>query len=151
MNKKRADYLAKFNKENYKMYPFRVKKSESSVINKLETVPNRNSYINNLILNDIDSQILTIKEIKDRIRPIIKKHNIKEVYLFGSYARGEANRNSDVDIYCDKGDIKTLLDEIGLIDELKNALGKSVDLVTIGSRMHDYFRQQLEEDMIKIC
>lgn len=151
MNKKRADYLAKFNKENYKMYPFRVKKSESSVINKLESVPNRNSYINNLILNDIDSQILTIKEIKDRIRPIIKKHNIKEVYLFGSYARGEANRNSDVDIYCDKGDIKTLLDEIGLIDELKNALGKSVDLVTIGSRMHDYFRQQLEEDMIKIC
>ncbi len=32
----------------------------------------------------------------------------KDVYLFGSYARGEANRNSDVDIYCDNDDIKPL-------------------------------------------
>ena len=31
------------------------------------------------------------------------------------------------------------------------ALGKKVDVVTIGSRMNDYFKQQLEEDMIKIC
>ena len=28
----------------------------------------------------------------------MEKHGIKEVYLFGSYARGEANNNSDVDI-----------------------------------------------------
>ena len=28
MNKNRADYIAKFNKDNYKMYPFRVKKNE---------------------------------------------------------------------------------------------------------------------------
>ena len=150
MNKKRAAYLAKFNKDNYKMYPFRVKKSDISVINKLESVSNRNSYINNLILNDLDSQILTIKEIKDRIRPIIKKHNIKEVYLFGSYARGEANRNSDIDIYCDSGDVKSLWDLSALKEELEKVLGKSVDIVTIGSKMHDYFRQQLKEDMIRI-
>ena len=91
-----------------------------------------------------------IKEIKDRIKPVMVKHHIKDVYLFGSYARGEANSNSDVDIYCDSGDIDTLFKEVDFCEELKEALGKEVDVVTIGSKMHDYFKQQLEEDMIKL-
>lgn len=151
MDVNRANYISKFNKENYKMYPFRVKKSDTKLINKLESVSNRNSYITNLILEDIDPCILTIKQIKERIKPVIEKHGIKTVYLFGSYARGEANRNSDVDIYCDRGDVDTLWKHSALQGELIEALGKDVDVITIGSQMHDYFRQQLEEDMIRIC
>ena len=151
MNAKRAKYISEFNKENYKMYPFRIKKSETKLINKLDNVSNRNSYLTNLILEDIEPDILTIKQIKERIKPIMQKHEIKDVYLFGSYARGEANRNSDVDIYCDKGDVDTLWKHSAFEDELVEALGKDVDVITIGSQMHDYFRQQLEEDMIKIC
>ena len=133
------------------MYQFRVKKSDIDLINKLDNIDNRNAYITSLVLNDIKPGILTIKEIKNRIRPIVEKHHIKDVYLFGSYARGEANEKSDVDIYCSSGDVETLLDEAGLVEELEEALGKKVDVVTIGSEMHDFFRQQLEEDMIKIC
>ena len=144
-------YINQYNKDNYKMYQFRVRKSDIDLINKLESVDNRNSYITNLIINDIKPNVLSIKQIKERIKPIIKKHQIKDVYLFGSYSRGEANENSDVDIYCDKGDLRTLYDEVDLIDEFENALGKKVDLVTIGSRMQDFFKQQIEEDMIKIC
>ena len=144
-------YINQYNKDNYKMYQFRVRKSDTDLINKLDNVQNRNSYITNLIINDIKPNILSIKQIKERIKPIIKKHKIKDVYLFGSYSRGEANENSDVDIYCDKGDLKTLYDEVDLIDEFENALGKKVDLVTIGSSMQDFFKQQIEEDMIKIC
>ena len=149
MNKKA--YINQYNKDNYKMYQFRVRKSDVDLINKLDSVHNRNSYITNLIINDLKPNVLSIKQIKDRIKPIIKKHQIKDVYLFGSYSRGEANENSDVDIYCDKGDLRTLYDEVDLIDEFENALGKKVDLVTIGSRMQDFFKQQIEEDMIKIC
>ena len=144
-------YINQYNKDNYKMYQFRVRKSDVDLINKLNSVHNRNSYITNLIINDLKPNVLSIKQIKDRIKPIIKKHQIKDVYLFGSYSRGEANENSDVDIYCDKGDLRTLYDEVDLIDEFENALGKKVDLVTIGSRMQDFFKQQIEEDMIKIC
>ena len=144
-------YISKYNKENYKMYQFRVKKSDTDLINKLDNLDNRNAYITNLVLDDIKPSILTIKQIKERIKPVIQKHNIKDVYLFGSYSRGEANRDSDVDLYCDKGDIRSLLDEVDLINELEKALGKKVDLVTIGSTMHPYFKEQLEEDMIKIC
>ena len=151
MNENRKNYICKFNKEKYKMYPFRVKRSDSQLIEKLDTVSNRNAYLTNLILEDVDPNILTIKQIKERIKPVMEKHGIKNVYLFGSYARGEANRDSDVDIYCDSGDINTLWKHSAFQDELIETLGKDVDVITIGSEMHNYFKQQLEEDLIKIC
>ena len=132
------------------MYQFRVKRNDDELINKLDSVDNRNQYISSLIRNDINHEVLTIKEIKNRIKPVMVKHHIKDVYLFGSYARGEANSNSDVDIYCDSGDIDTLFKEVDFCEELKEALHKEVDVVTIGSKMHEYFKQQLEEDMIKL-
>lgn len=151
MASNQIEYISNYNKQNYKMYQFRVKKSDIALIDKLDNVDNRNAYLTSLILNDIKPGILTIKEIKNRIRPVVEKHHIIDVYLFGSYARGEANENSDVDIYCSSGDVETLLDEAGLVEELEKALGKEVDVVTIGSEMNDFFRQQLEEDKIKIC
>ena len=151
MASNQIEYISKYNKQNYKMYQFRVKKSDTDLIGKLDNVENRNAYLTSLVLNDIKPRILTIKEIKNRIRPVVEKHHIKDVYLFGSYARGEANENSDVDIYCSSGDVDTLFKEVDLIRELEEALGKKVDVVTIGSKMHDFFRQQLEEDKIKIC
>ena len=144
-------YINQYNKDNYKMYQFRVRKSDTDLINKLESVDNRNSYITNLIINDIKPNILSIKQIKERIKPVMEKHNIKNVYLFGSYARGEAKSTSDVDIYCEKGDVDTLYKSVDFDEELEMALGKKVDVVIIGSKMHDYFKQQIEEDMIKIC
>ena len=150
MSLNKIQYIANFNKENYKMYQFRIKKSDKELLHKLDNVPNRSKYITNLILQDIKPDILTIKQIKDIIRPIMDKHKVKEVYLFGSYSRGEANRDSDVDIYCDRGDVKSLYDAMDFQEELEKALNKKVDVVTIGSQMHDFFRQQLEKDMIKL-
>lgn len=146
-----VEYISNYNKKNYKSYQFRVKKSDIDLIERLDNIENRNAYLISLILNDIKPNILTIKQIRERIRPIVEKHHIEEVYLFGSYARGEAGPDSDVDIYCSSGDIETLYGEIDLIDELEQALGKKVDLVTIGSQMHEFFRKQLEEDKIRIC
>ena len=145
------EYISNYNKKNYKMYQFRVKKSDKKLIEKLDSVKNRSCYITNLVMEDIDPSVLTIKQIKERILPVMKKHRIKDVYLFGSYARGEANRNSDVDIYCSSGDVSTLIEEVAFINELESALGKKVDLVTIGSQMHVFFKKQLDKDKIKIC
>ena len=144
-------YINGFNKETYKMFPFRVRKDNIEVINKLNNVPNKNKYIVSLIENNINPSVLTIKQIKTRILPVMAKHNIHEIFLFGSYARGEANNKSDVDIYCESGDIKTLIDQGFFEDELEEALGKEVDIVFIKSQMDDYFKQQMEEDLIKLC
>lgn len=151
MSFNQREYIDNYNKTNYKMFPFRVRKNDAKVIEKLTSVKNMNKYIYSLIENDINSKILTIKQLKERILPILKKHNISEVYLFGSYARGEANNSSDVDIYCESGDIKTFIDQGYLEDELQEALGKEVDIVFIGSKMDDFFKSQLDKDKIKLC
>ena len=43
-------------------------------------------------------KIYTIEELREIITPIAIQHNVEKVYLFGSYARGEATENSDVDL-----------------------------------------------------
>ena len=151
MSFNQKEYVNSYNKNNYKMFPFRIRKDDTKIIEKLDTVPNINKYIYSLIDNDVNPNVLTIKQIKDKILPILFKHNIHEIYLFGSYARGEANNSSDVDIYCESGDIKTFIDQGFLEDELVEALGKDVDIVFIGSKMDDYFTKQLEGDKIRIC
>ena len=144
-------YINEYNKQTYKMFPFRVRKDNTAVIEKLNNTRNKNQYIVDLIENNINPSVLTLKQIKERIMPVMHKHNIHEVYLFGSYARGEATNKSDVDIYCESGDVKSLYDEVDFVEELEKALGKKVDVVTIGSHMHWFFKEQLEKDLIKLC
>ena len=132
------------------MYPFRVRKDDIDLIMKLDNVPNRNKYISSLIRKDLHPDVLTIKEIRTKIKPIMDKHGIREIYLFGSYARGEANPNSDIDLYLEDGDIRTFADQDDFEEELKKALGKDVDIVFMSVKLGDFFKSQLMEDRIKI-
>ena len=145
------EYISNFNKNNYKMYQFRVKKSDANIIKYLDSIENRNGYIVSLINTDLNKSIYTIKEIKTIIKPILNKYGITEIYLFGSYARGEAKESSDIDIYCDQGNVKTFIDQGLLEDELEKALNKKVDIVFDLSYIDDYFKMQIMEDMIKLC
>lgn len=144
-------YISDFNKGTYKMFPFRVRRDNDVVINKLNSVRSKNRYITQLIEKDVNPTILTLKQIKTIIMPILAEHHIYEVYLFGSYARGEANSSSDIDIYCENGDIKTLINHVALQNELKTALDKDVDVIFIGSSMDEFFEQQMKGDLIKLC
>ena len=69
-----------------------------------------------------------IDKLKMKIKPILKKNKIVRAGIFGSYARGEAKKNSDIDILIEfKGG---LLDLVGLELELKRILKRKVDLLT---------------------
>ena len=76
--------------------------------------------------------IFSIDELKQRIAPVAEKYGIRAVYLFGSYARNEATDTSDVDILIDRtgSKIKGMFDMGGLYSELREELGKDVDIVT---------------------
>lgn len=76
--------------------------------------------------------IYTIEEIKTRIMPLAVKYQLYAVYLFGSYARGEATEDSDIDILIDRTGslIKGLFDMGGLYNDLCDSLKKEVDIVT---------------------
>lgn len=79
--------------------------------------------------------VYTIDAIKNAVAPIAKKHGLKAVYLFGSYARGTANDSSDIDLLIDTSgtEIKSLLSLAAVYCELEEALGKSIDLITVSS------------------
>lgn len=147
----RTNYIDEYNRNNYKMFQFRVKKEDEAILNHLENTKNKNSYLISLINKDIHNEIYTIKEIKQVVKPIFIKYGIEEIYLFGSYARGDAIRESDIDIYCEKGDIKTFIDQCKLEEELCEQLNKKIDLIFIGSEINAFFKQQMMEDMIKLC
>ena len=73
--------------------------------------------------------ILSIEEITEKVRPIAKKYNLKEMYLFGSYARGEAEEESDIDFVIDSSRIKDYDELFDLQQDLEKALKSSVDIV----------------------
>lgn len=59
--------------------------------------------------------------------PIFKKYNVKKAILFGSYAKGTAKLNSDIDIMVDS-DLRGLA-FYGLLEEVVNVVERSVDLL----------------------
>lgn len=74
--------------------------------------------------------IYTIEEIKRRIEPVAKEYGVKSVYLFGSYARGEATEESDVDLLVDTPETQGLFEFYNMKDRFFEALGTDVDVVT---------------------
>lgn len=76
-----------------------------------------------------NNKIYNIDKIISITYPIFKKYDIKNVYLFGSYARNEANEYSDVDFLIKGDNTLTLFQLSNLAYDLENALQKEVDIV----------------------
>ncbi len=78
---------------------------------------------------------MTTQTIKRQITPILKRQGVTKAAFFGSFARGEAKKRSDIDILIQYGkkNRKSLLDLVKLQFELEKKLGKRVDLLTYKS------------------
>ena len=81
----------------------------------------------------MNNTVYTIDDIQRLIRPVAAKHGVEKIYLFGSYARGDATADSDVDICVDAPKIKGLFALGGLYADLEDALNKSLDMITVNS------------------
>ena len=79
-------------------------------------------------------RVLSLKEIREKAIPLAKQYGVKRLYLFGSYARGEAKPTSDVDFYIEKGKVEGL-QLVSLQLDLEKALGKPVDLLTVMEKL----------------
>lgn len=90
----------------------------------------------------------TINEIKSKTAPIAKAYGIERMSLFGSYARGEAKDDSDVDLYIEKGKLKSLLQYFAFIDELENVLNCHVDVVTTGIEDKQFLFSIMQEGVL---
>ncbi len=92
----------------------------------------------------------TFDDIKNKSRSVFDKHDfVKKVYVFGSYARGEENADSDVDFYIQRNR-ETLLDFYSLYDELQEALNINVDIVHDGEQIAPYLMRNIQKDKVLI-
>ncbi len=75
------------------------------------------------------------------------KYGIKEIGLFGSFARDTADKNSDVDVY-----VKLLKSNLFLLSririELQELLGKHVDIVEVRDSMNSYLKKHIQEEAV---
>ena len=73
--------------------------------------------------------ILTIKQITNIVQTLLDSYDVEFCYLFGSYAKGKPNENSDVDLLISSS--VSGLEFYGLVEKLRMSLHKRVDLLTI--------------------
>ena len=76
---------------------------------------------------------MDIKEVKQKITPILDQYGVKKASVFGSVARGESRPDSDVDILVEFEKTPSLVEFIKMENDLQEALNKKVDIVVKGS------------------
>jgi predicted nucleotidyltransferase len=81
-----------------------------------------------------------VREKREEILSIARKHGAFNVRVFGSVARGDADERSDIDLLVDLDAGRSLFDLGALVMELNESIGRHVDVVTEGgirSRIRD--------------
>ena len=72
---------------------------------------------------------ISLSLLKKKSIPILKRYGVRRAAVFGSFARNQMRKSSDIDILVDIQKDISLLDFVGLKLEIEEALGKKVDLV----------------------
>lgn len=93
-------------------------------------------------------KVYSIEEIRSIVAPIAAVHDVDRIYLFGSYARGEATPSSDIDLRVDKGRLKGLIALGALYADLEDGLGKKLDLLTTGSLDQKFLQHISKEEVL---
>ena len=94
------------------------------------------------------AKVCSIDEIKEKISVLANQYGAERIYLFGSYARGVATEDSDVDLRIDKGRIRGL-SLAGLLVDIEESLKLPVDLLTTNS-LDKEFLTNIKKDEVLI-
>lgn len=128
---------------------------ETKILNRLNSLDEESKL---RILNFADTIIeekgikpvkdtLEIEEIKNVVIQFCEKYPMKRIGLFGSYARGEADEESDIDLVVEFAENIGLLKIIGLKVDLEEHFRKKVDLVEMDN-LYEYVKEDIIKDMV---
>ena len=82
----------------------------------------------NLQIVDENSGVISFLSIKKKIEEVVNDYSVNRVYLFGSYAKGEASEKSDIDLFMES-DLHGL-EYYKLIEKLRVKLNKKVEVLS---------------------
>lgn len=95
--------------------------------------------------------MITLADISSTISRVLARYEVREAYLFGSFARGEQAPDSDIDLRLACGATMTFGTLYELSLELEKELGRKVDIVTNPpEHMRPAFRKNLEQDEVRL-
>lgn len=97
----------------------------------------------------METQDKRIEDIKKIIVPILKRRGVVWAGIFGSFARGDHKKGSDIDILIEFKGRKSLLDLVGVERELKERTGKKADLVEY-STIHPRLKERILNEEVAI-
>ena len=92
--------------------------------------------------------MLTQYIIREAVLAVAPQYEIDEVYLFGSYARGDATEDSDCDLRIVGGDMRSLFDLGGLHEDLADTLGTQIDLVLTKNISKEFYSLIKDEEVM---
>lgn len=91
----------------------------------------------------------TVKQIARISIPLLKKYGVVKAGIFGSYARGEQKKSSDIDMLVKINKDISLLKFVSLKQELEDILDSKVDLVEYET-LKPLIREQILQDEVRI-
>lgn len=93
--------------------------------------------------------VYTIDQIREMLVPLLRRYGARHAALFGSYARGEATADSDLDVLIDGGPEFKLTDIFSIAEDLYEASGKQVDVYEVSelNPQSEFGRRALTERM----
>ena len=102
-------------------------------------------------VNSVERIPMTVElnKYRDAILRIAADHGARNVRVFGSAARGTSSETSDIDLLVAMEPGRTLLDLVALNQDLEDALGRSVDVVTEGG-LSPYLRDRILAEAIAL-
>ena len=95
--------------------------------------------------------MISLADITSVVSRVLPHYDVRQAYLFGSFARGDQTPNSDIDLRLACGDSMTFGTLYELSLELEEKLGRKVDIVTNPpEHMRQAFRKSIEQDEVCI-
>lgn len=90
-----------------------------------------------------------IKKQKDKISELADRHGVRNVRVFGSFAHGNADENSDLDLLVTMDEDRSLLDRIGFMHDVEDLLHIKVDVVN-EKALHHFIQESVLKDGVSL-
>ena len=94
--------------------------------------------------------ILKVEDIRAMVIPLLEKYDMRSASLFGSYARNEADENSDIDLLLEGNPGFRPLNVFGVAEDLFLLSGKRVDVFEISELDEGEFRDRALREAIRV-